>query len=75
MSKKVSIVTKPARDLGPEKKGADDWVKTRDSAPMKRLTLDVPAVLHAQIKSQCALKGVRMADEIRALLEDHFLKD
>lgn len=44
-----------------------------DSASMKRLTIDVPEALHAQIKSRCALKGVKMADEIRALLETHFL--
>ena len=39
-------------------KNADD----RDQS-MKRLTIDVPAKLHARIKSQCALKGVNMADE------------
>ena len=44
-----------------------------DGATMKRLTIDVPESLHAQIKSRCALKGVKMADEIRALLETHFL--
>lgn len=44
-----------------------------DSPTMKRLTIDVPESLHAQIKSRCALKGVKMADEIRGLLETHFL--
>ncbi len=44
-----------------------------DASVMKRLTIDVPEALHAQIKSRCALKGVKMADEIRALLETHFL--
>jgi hypothetical protein len=39
---------------------------------MKRLTIDVPLTLHARIKSQCALRGVNMADEIRMLLEGHF---
>lgn len=40
--------------------------------PMKRLTIDIPAPLHAQIKSQCALRNTKMADEIRILLEQHF---
>lgn len=39
---------------------------------MKRLTIDVPATLHALIKSQCALWGVKMADGVRALLEQRF---
>jgi hypothetical protein len=39
---------------------------------MKRLTIDVPASLHARIKSQCALRGVKRADEVRELLEKHF---
>lgn len=47
---------------------------TAPEAPaMKRLTIDVTESLHAQIKSRCALRGVKMADEIRALLERHFL--
>lgn len=43
-----------------------------ENFPMKRLTIDVPESLHAQIKSVCALKGVKMADEIRTLLQSHF---
>jgi len=39
---------------------------------MKRLTIDVPGSLHARIKAQCAMRGVKMADEVRALLEKHF---
>jgi hypothetical protein len=39
---------------------------------MKRLTIDVPASLHARIKSQCAIRGAKMADEVRELLEKHF---
>lgn len=42
--------------------------------PMKRLTIDVPQSLHKEIKSRCALRGVKMADEIRVLLERHFLQ-
>jgi hypothetical protein len=39
---------------------------------MKRLTIDIPAALHGRIKAQCALRGIKMADEIRVLLDRHF---
>jgi hypothetical protein len=57
----------------------DDWVVSRITPPvpvvevkMKRLTLDVPEELHRKIKAACASRGAKMADEIRALLEDHY---
>lgn len=69
--KKVSIGAKPqptAVRLSP-----DDWVTDRQSAEkIKRLTIDVPLSLHRRIKSQCAIRDVNMADEIRTLLEAHF---
>jgi len=36
--------------------------------PMKRLTIDVPMSLHRAIKSQCAIRGTKIADEVRELL-------
>jgi hypothetical protein len=39
---------------------------------MKRLTIDIPLSLHQRVKSQCALKGDKMADVVRELLERHF---
>jgi len=39
---------------------------------MKRLTIDVSESLHTRIKVQCAQRGVKIADEVRALLERHF---
>ena len=39
---------------------------------MKRLTIDVSASLHANIKAGCARQGIKMADAIRELLEDKF---
>ena len=77
MSKKVSFAPKPT-------KTADDWVQGSDdiSQPkktggaaaekMKRFTIDVPASLHARIKVACAQRGTKMADEIRAILEQKF---
>lgn len=73
--KKVSIgarPTKPAAD-------ADAWVATRGepenstgnevpAEKMKRLTIDIPASLHRQIKADCAQRETTIADEVRALL-------
>ena len=51
---------------------ADQWVESRSTETIKRLTLDIPASLHTRIKSTCALRGVKMADAIRELLDTHF---
>lgn len=71
MSKKVSIggkpTARPALAINP-----DQWVEKRQAEAMKRLTFDIPDSLHRRIKSQCAVKGVKMADELRDLLEKHF---
>ena len=71
MSKKVAFGVKPGAVQADTAK-ADEWVNRRDLEAMKRLTIDVPASLHARIKSQCAIRGVKMADEVRELLEKHF---
>lgn len=39
---------------------------------MKRLTIDVSETLHKRMKVQCALRGEKMADVVRALLEREF---
>ncbi|MFM7319329.1 MAG: hypothetical protein ACKO85_16770 [Isosphaeraceae bacterium] len=66
--KKIAITTKP---LHPR---VESWVKDRsaEETPMKRLTIDIPLVLHQQVKSQCALKGLNMADVLREMLEASF---
>ena len=74
--KKVSIGRKPerGRTATPEA-AAEAWVTDRQESgteKMKRLTIDVPPSLHHQIKVQCALDGVKMADVVRELLEAHF---
>jgi hypothetical protein len=38
----------------------------------KRLTIDVTESLHKRIKAQCAMRGTKMADVIRELLEKEF---
>jgi hypothetical protein len=73
MSKKVAISAKPAPAV--RESSAEAWVKQRQVAaeePMKRFTIDVPERLHRRIKAHCALQGVKMADEIRRLLDEHF---
>jgi ParG len=42
--------------------------------PMKRFTIDVPDELHRRIKTTCAMRGSKMADVLRALLEREFPK-
>ena len=44
------------------------------SEEMKRFTIDVPVELHRRIKTQCAMRGSKMADVIRELLEREFPK-
>ena len=75
MSKKITFGGKPAtKPISP-----DDWVENRTTEAsakaeeaMKRLTFDISESLHRRIKSQCAVKGVKMTDELRALLEERF---
>ncbi|AEK59807.1 conserved hypothetical protein (plasmid) [Acidithiobacillus caldus SM-1] len=69
-TKKVQIGIKPTNKPAPAV--ADAWVESRSSGnkpkPMKRLTIDVPESLHRSIKAQCAMRGTKIADEIRDLL-------
>jgi len=69
MVKKLTITTKPKK-AAPT---ADGWVSGKtETDPMKRFTIDVPQYLHRRIKAHCALRGTKMADEIRAMLEQKF---
>ncbi len=72
--KKVTIGGKPTAKSAPS--SPDDWVAARSGSdePMKRLTIDIPLSLHQRVKSQCALKGEKMADAVRELLNQHFGK-
>jgi hypothetical protein len=67
--KKVSIGTKPTNKPAPV--DADAWVDKRDTGQaeqMKRLTIDITESLHRAIKAQCAMRGTKIADEVRELL-------
>ncbi len=71
--KKVTFGPKPQQPAT-NLPNPDEWVNSRavEAEPMKRFTIDVPQSLHTRIKIQCAQRGVKMADEIRALLDKHF---
>lgn len=73
MSKKITFGTNPRKK---EKSiDADNWVKKGTTAGKQettRFTIDIPTELHAKIKSFCALKKVKMKEEIQVLLEKHF---
>jgi hypothetical protein len=82
MRKKTLIKAKPTK---PRPADADAWVaggsqpepvEPAEEKPAKletkRFTIDIPVTLHKSIKSKCALKGVKMREEILALLEKHF---
>ena len=84
MAKKVPIAAKPTKRPEPPVT-ADEWVArgaapaeatTPEAKPAKeeltRFTIDIPVSLHRRIKSQCAGRGVKMREEILALLEKHF---
>ena len=70
-NKKIEFGTKPSLRSAPD--AVDSWVESRAVGegmpePMKRLTIDVPESLHREIKAQCAMRGAKIADEVRELL-------
>lgn len=69
MNKKIAFGTKPTNKPAV---AADAWVDDRSTAgeaeAMKRLTIDIPESLHRTIKTQCAMRGSKIADEVRELL-------
>jgi ParG len=86
MSGKTVAFKTPAR-VSPIAASADAWVDkrpaqepSREESPkpapdiMKRFTIDVSEPLHKRIKAQCAMRGMKMADVIRDMLEREFTK-
>lgn len=77
MTKKVSFGAKPRtqKALTPDEwvsAGAESENGAKEKVETTRFTIDIPTELHARIKSQCALRKVKMREEIQALLEKHF---
>lgn len=76
--KKVTFGAKPTKPVP----SVDAWVESRsveeEQLPvekMKRLTIDIPESLHKSIKSACALRGTKIADEVRELLYNKYGKE
>ncbi len=82
MSKKVTMSTKPNSKANGQEFNADAWVsqggaitvteKEAEKESTARFTIDIPVSLHARIKSQCALKRVKMREEVLSMLEEKF---
>lgn len=72
MTKKVTFGAKPSSSA--KKITPDEWVESgkTEKPETTRFTIDIPTDLHARIKSQCALRKIKMREEIQALLEKHF---
>ena len=68
--KKVSI-TSPRRSASARAstQRAENWVQDKAGEPVKRLTIELPARLHARVKAECALRGIKMKNLVRTLLE------
>jgi ParG len=60
--------TIPFNPRGPETRTVGTFI----SWPMKRLTIDVPIDLHIRLKTGCAMRGEKIADVIRTLIEREF---
>ncbi len=82
-AKKVPISGKPTKSAAPA--NAEEWVANKHTAgasqaagtpagKMKRLTFDVSEELHKQIKTQCAMRGTKISDEVRELLTQKYGK-
>lgn len=80
-------MTKSVSFTRPKKKvpvNAETWVSgnAADTAPvlkaiktpvsMKRLTIDIPEELHRRVKSGCAVRGEKIAEVIRRILDVEF---
>lgn len=72
------VTNRPSPDVVEDRPSAsvtplhEPEVVTEPAEAMKRFTIDVSESLHKRIKSQCAMRGVKMADVIRELLEKEF---
>lgn len=71
-NKRVTFGSKPAPKPTATETTADEWVHNRTPEEMKRLTFDIPASLHRRIKVSCAMRGVKMADDLREILNHHY---
>lgn len=86
MTKKTSLANLKAKPATPEEwissktvdvtegQGSNVTPMVKPAEPMKRFTIDVEESLHKRIKAACAMRGAKMADVIREMLEQEFPK-
>jgi hypothetical protein len=66
----------PETEPNPEPVPDAEWFKADAPAePTRQLTVDIPESLHTKIKLACAANHQKMADAVRALLEEHWPED
>lgn len=58
MAEKKVPITSPVRSS----RQAEDWMQDKAGEPVRRLAIELPARLYAQVKAKCALEGVKMKD-------------
>lgn len=64
--------SRPARGPKNSADALDAFVRARDEGKTKRLNAEIPAALHARVKSGCALEGRDMTPVVIELLEQRF---
>ena len=64
--------SRPSRDSKNRSAALDAFVRARDQGKTKRLNAEIPAALHARVKSACALEGRDMTQVVIELLEQRF---
>ena len=64
--------SRPARGSRKKADALDAFVRARDEGKTKRLNAEIPAALHARVKSRCALEGRDMTQVVIELLEKRF---
>ena len=64
--------SRPARGRKDGADALDAFVRARDERKTKRLNAEIPAALHARVKSGCALEGRDITQVVIELLERRF---
>ena len=68
MAKKITIKNPKSRA-----ESAEGWISNREG--MKRLTIDIPASLHSQLKIASVKRGQTMGDLVRGCLAEYLTED
>lgn len=72
MIKKVTMKKKSSKKNTAIDKFVHDDSSSVDIEPTKRITVEITEKLHRHIKSQCAVKGLKMSEKVKSLLLKEF---